>query len=138
MLKETPKPEMIRLNLSHSFDHEGGSEESNQSHEEIKSKKSNKNSIKKKRKLEDISNIDLNSDEWKSDINLNERNDKDINPGRIFNHNPSLNDLFNQIPDSAFESSNSSDSNSTFESHDGDDMNIVEEPDQLVRASKAK
>lgn len=78
----------------------------------------------------DQSNIDLNSEEWKSDINLNERNEKDINPGRIFSKSKLKSSLIDDIPLSAFESSRSSDSNDTFESQYEEDMNVVEELDQ--------
>ena len=78
----------------------------------------------------DQSNIDLDSEEWKSDINLNERNEKDINPGRIFSKSKLKSSLIDDIPLSAFESSRSSNSNDTFESQYEDDMNVVEESDQ--------
>ena len=131
---------MIRLNLSNSYENEGGSEESSEDHSK-EDRKANRNSdIKGKyqKKRLDSSNVDLNSDDWASEINLNERKDKDIKPGRIFNSDKVINNMIEEIPLSAFESSRSSDSSDTFESQYEEDMVAFEEPNQAKGAQKVK
>lgn len=126
---------MIKLNLSNSNEHEGGSNESESDSplDNDRSKGVFFGSSKIKKPL-DQSNIDLKSEESKSDIVFNQRNEKDVNPGRIFSKNHVQASLIDEIPLSAFESSRSSDSSDTFESQYEEDIVEIEEPNQASQA----
>ena len=131
-LKETPKPEIMHIEDDEEA-FEGGSDTNsehkswNKRHKRVTKKNIDIDLSKSSHKLQDLdeSSVDLNSSEdCASEINLKNKEVEYANPGAIFSKNgPNEESAVDDIPMSAFESSSSTDSDSTFESVDADELN---------------
>jgi len=70
--------------------------------------------------------MEIDSEDCKSDIQRRSKNNKNISPGKLFREKISEgeDDIIEDIPMSVFESSNSSNSDDTFESYENDELLI--------------
>ena len=133
LIKNTPTPEIYRMDDEE--DYEGGDTDEN-SHS-IGSRKRRKKKKKEKRIYNDINqsehskicdenSMEIDSEDCKSDIQRRSKNNKNISPGKLFREKISEgeDDIIEDIPMSVFESSNSSNSDDTFESYENDELLI--------------
>ena len=132
LIKNTPTPEIYRMDDEE--DYEGGDTDenshSNGSRKRRKKKKEKRiyNDINQSEhsKICDENSMEIDSEDCKSDIQRRSKNNKNISPGKLFREKISEgeDDIIEDIPMSVFESSNSSNSDDTFESYENDELLI--------------
>lgn len=88
----------------------------------VKSRNTHKSSpSKSKSQLHDETYIDLDSEEEKSDINIKDHQNPSVSPGKLFKEGVENGEI-DDIPNSAFESSDSSDTDGSFVSYSKEEL----------------